>query len=348
VQVSASFSTSFTGATQVHKFSPPYLSLSLLVLQVQWHNMKKIIREVDEKRGIIQITVADERWYTKPSVDPETEVPVYTPVPSVTWIAGFWPKGVGFYKWLADKGWDEAEAAKSAAGDKGSAVHKAIEMILNGQEFRIDTKVEDKSNSSEQEYATRELTYEELLCVKSFMDWKNEVKPEVIATETTVFSDINGYAGTVDFVCRIEGVPYVIDFKTSKQVWKEHELQISAYRVALENGENPLYEKNPNGTETHKMVDLSGLKTAILQVGYERNKAGYKFTEIEDEFAMFKVAQQIWKSEIGENTPGFVKRDFPIILSPKKAEEGTVESAIQGTLADIPEAPTKKAKKVTK
>jgi hypothetical protein len=40
------------------------------------------------------------------------------PVPSVTWISGFWPKGIGFYKWLADKGWDEAEAAKQAAGDK--------------------------------------------------------------------------------------------------------------------------------------------------------------------------------------------------------------------------------------
>lgn len=40
-------------------------------------------------------------------------------------------------------------------------------------------------------------------------------------------------------------------------------------------------------------MDLSGLKTAILQVGYERNKAGCKFTGIEDAFTHFKVAQQI-------------------------------------------------------
>src|SRR5437660_6989959 len=105
-------------------------------------------------------------------------------------------------------------------------------MILNGQEFRIDTKVQDKSRSTEQDAAMSELTYEELLCVKSFIDWRDEVKPEVIATETTIFSEINGYAGTVDFVCRIDGVLYVIDFKTSKQVWKEYEVQISAYRVA--------------------------------------------------------------------------------------------------------------------
>lgn len=311
--------------------------------------MKKIIRETDEKRGIVQITIADERWYTKPGKDPVSAMPVYTPVPSVTWIAGYWPKGVGFYKWLADKGWDEAEAAKQAAGDKGSRVHLAIERILRGEEFRIDTKVEDKGRSTEQELAMSELTYEELLCVKSFIDWRDAVKPEVIAAEVTVFSDIHGYAGTVDLVCRIDGVPYVIDFKTSKQVWKEYELQISAYRVALENGENPLHERNANGTESTKIADLSGLRTAILQVGYERNKAGYKFTEIDDAFNLFKVAQQIWKAEICDGTPGFTTRDFPIVLSAATApieEEVSVDEAMSSEADEVsPEVPVEAPKK---
>src|SRR5205823_4120979 len=104
-------------------------------------------------------------------------------------------------------------------------------------------------------------------------------------------------------------------------------LQISAYRTALENGENPLFEKNPNGTETDKLVDMSGLRTAILQVGYDRNKAGYKFTEVEDAFPLFKVAQQIWKAEVGDNTPGFTKRDFPIVLSPAATQADAVDDA---------------------
>jgi hypothetical protein len=290
--------------------------------------MKKIIRETDEERGIVQITVADERWYMKPGKHPDSGIPTYTPVPSVTWISGYWPKGIGFYKWLAEKGWDEAEAAKHAAGDKGSRVHLAIEKILRGEEFRIDTKVADKSRSTEQDGAFSELTYEELLCVKSFIDWRDATKPEVIATETTVFSEQGGYAGTVDLVCRIDGVVYVIDFKTSKQVWKEYELQISAYRHALESGENPLFEKNPNGTDSNKLIDVSGLKTAILQVGYERNKAGYKFTEIDDAFPLFKVAQQIWKAEVGDNTPGFTKRDFPIVLSAAAPKPEAVEQPV--------------------
>ena len=103
--------------------------------------MKKEIREVDAKRQVMQITTSDERWYLKASKDAVTGLPTYIPVPSVTWVAGFWPKGVQFYKWLADKGWDEAEAAKSAAGDKGRKGHLAIEMILNGEEFMIYTKM---------------------------------------------------------------------------------------------------------------------------------------------------------------------------------------------------------------
>jgi PD-(D/E)XK nuclease superfamily len=288
--------------------------------------MKKIIRDVDPKRGICQITVADERWYTKPTKDPQTGIPTIKAVPSVTWIVDYWPNKF-LENWRAEKGIDEAEAIKRAARDKGSAVHLAIEKILRGEELRIDTKVEDKTKSTEQDAALRELTYEELVCIQSFIEWRNEVKPEVIATETTVFSDTHNYAGTVDFVCRIEGVPYVIDFKTSKQVSRAHELQVSAYRVALENGENPLYEKNPNGTETGKLVDVSGLKTAILQLGYTRNKAGYKFTEIEDAFPLFKVAQQIWKAEVGDNTPGFTKRDFPIVLSPASETTPKVDEA---------------------
>jgi hypothetical protein len=187
-----------------------------------------------------------------------------------------------------------------------------------------------------------ELTYEELLCVKSFIDWRNEAKPEVIATETTIFSERGGYAGTVDFVCRIDSQLYVIDFKTSKQVWKEHELQISAYRVALENGENPLYERNANGTHSNKLVDVSNLKTAILQVGYERNKAGYKFTEIYDAFSLFRAAQQIWKAEVGDNHPGFTKREFPIVLS-HAVKKHEAEEPTPVTVAPKRHGTTKKA-----
>lgn len=315
--------------------------------------MKKIIRDVDQKRGIVQVTCSDERWYLKKSEDEASGLPTYKAVPSATWIAGHYPKGVEFYKWLANTGWNEAEEIKVAAGDKGSKVHLAIEKILKGEEFRIDTKVQDKSRGSELETVYSELSFGELLCVKSFVDWFNEVKPEVIATERTVFSDIHNFAGTVDFVCRIDGVPYVVDFKTSKYIWREYELQVSAYRMALENGENPIMQLNENGTESTTQVDLSGLKTAILQVGYMRNKAGWKFTEIDDAFDLFKVAQQIWQREAGSQE--IKQYQFPIVLAPGRQVEAPVVSEEEASVDEVmsaeeeqlelPAAPAKAAKK---
>ena len=166
--------------------------------------MKKIIRIADERRGIYQITTSDERYYLKPTIDPVTNLPSgYLPVPSVTWIADYWPNKF-LEDWRARQGLDEAEAIKKAAGEKGSVVHLAIDRILKGEEFRIDTKVEDKGRSTEGEPAFRELTYEELLCVMSFINWRKEMEQdyeiETIANEITIFSEINGYAGTVDWV----------------------------------------------------------------------------------------------------------------------------------------------------
>jgi hypothetical protein len=273
--------------------------------------MQKIIKNVDEKRGICQVTIADERFYFKESKDPQNGNPVMLAVPSVTWIAGHYPKGIGFYKWLADKSWDEAEAIKAAAGDKGSKVHNAIAAILNGQEVRIDSKF--SGSGSEQ---PEELTFEEAECIKSFLDWRATLESfEPVAWDVVVFSEKHGYAGTIDLVARVNGELYIIDFKTSQNVWPEYEMQVSAYRQTVENAENPIYRRNENGTDGEQ-IDVSNLKTAILQIGYRRNKSLYKWTEIADCFDLFLHAKAIWQRESGNQQPR--KVDLPIVLSPAR------------------------------
>lgn len=296
--------------------------------------MQKLIRVADEKRGIVQVTVADERWYFKESKDEVTGNPKMLAVPSVTWIAGHYPKGLHFYKWLAEKGWDESQAIKQAAGDKGSKVHEAISAIFRGDEVRIDSKFINRSKSDVDTPYEEELTFEEVECIISFLDWRKSLESfEPIAWDITVFSEVGNYAGTVDLIARVNGELYIIDFKTSQYVWTEYELQVSAYRRAVENGENPIKIKNPNGTDTTVLLDVSNLKAAILQVGYKKNKAQFKFTEIENAFPMFLVAQQIWARETAGQSPRQV--DLPIVLSPKITpgealkESGPVESDIK-------------------
>src|SRR3990167_4213395 len=193
--------------------------------------MKKEIIDIDKAKGIFRVTTSDERWYVLPAQSPETGLPEYRFLPSVTWIAGHYPKGIGFYKWLADKGGGEAGAIKSAAGEKGSRVHRAIVDLLDGGTVAMEAKV------AAGDEAPQELRLEEYDCLRSFVDWWAACEPETFGREATVFNDTVGYAGTLDWVGRLrkppKGLstgPWVLDWKTSQYVWPEHELQVSAYR----------------------------------------------------------------------------------------------------------------------
>lgn len=308
--------------------------------------MQKIIKEVDEKRGIVQVTVADERWYLKSDTDPVSGIPTYKGVPSVTWVGSYYPKGIGYYKWLGEHGWDEAQALMREAGEKGSAVHKAIEMILDGQEFRIDTKVMVKEGDHE---AERDLTFEELEAVKSFCDYLAELREdyevETIRNGMTLVSDQHNYGGTLDWLVlltpkaggknplKLDGpTVFLIDFKTSQQVWRSAEMQVSAYKRTIENGENPVELLNENGTGTGKYLDVTNIRIGILQVGYRLNKRKFKFSEVEDCFDLFLVAQKIWQKEVGDQEVKVV--DVPIVLSAgkTKASLGLPVDVIEGPM----------------
>jgi hypothetical protein len=255
--------------------------------------MEKLIKTVDEKMGILRVQTTDERWYVRESTNTETGLPQYEFVPSVTWIAEHYPKGIAFYKWLANKGWDEAEAIKVAAGDKGSKVHQAICALIDGNVIKIDDKIPNPTTGADEE-----ITLEEYEAVMSFVAWYKEAKPVIIKREFVVWGD--GYAGMVDLLCNIAGQLYLIDLKTSKYIWPSMELQVSAYAHALPKQE---------GT----------IKTAILQVGYRLNKKRFKFTEVADNYPEFLAAKTIWAKETKDIVP--LQKDYPLQVSlelPKK------------------------------
>ena len=128
--------------------------------------MKFETKIVDEKKGIIQITTVDERWY---KVGEEY-------LPSVAWICEHYPKGVGFYKWLAAKGWDESIAIKEARGEEGSIVHQAIVSLLNGNGVHYNSVFTVPDSKLD-----REITVDEYASVMAFVNWYSETKPKIIA-----------------------------------------------------------------------------------------------------------------------------------------------------------------------
>lgn len=270
--------------------------------------MKKEFRIVTDQT--VQVTIADERWYSRQGTNAITGLPETQFVPSVTWIAGYYPKGIGFYKWLANTGWDESEAIKVAAGDKGSRVHRAIVDLIDGQTVQMDAKYAG-GDTGEQE-----LSLEEYDCLRSFAGFWAACEPETLAREQTVFNEEWNYAGTLDWGGMLrkppKGLstgPWLLDWKTAKDVWPEHEIQVSGYAHSDWVRDFPL--------------PSASWHLGILQVGYRRNKAGWKLTEVEDQFPLFLAARQIWEKECAG--VDVFRRDYPLSmrLSSSRKEEAT-------------------------
>lgn len=225
-----------------------------------------MIKEFRKKQDgdFIQITTDDERFYQ------DTKTGKF--YPSCTWVLSYYPKGIQFYKWLAQTGWDESRAIRDKRGKEGSSVHNAVESLLHGAELMHDV------------YSVKEW---KSIC--SFVDYWDTTDFKPLLIEHTFIDKELGVAGTVDLVCanpKMPGVIWVIDLKTSQSVWKEYEIQISVY-----------------GEMVRKLYPNHEIKLAILQLGYSKNRKGYKFTEYESKIHLFPSIYNLWEEENGSAKP---------------------------------------------
>lgn len=276
--------------------------------------MFKEIKTIDEKRGVMQITTVDERWYSRPSIESATQLPVFEFVPSATWISSCYPKGIAYFKWLAEHGWDESQEIMRSAGERGSKVHQAIDYLEENGKLPIDMCMTNPNTGQAEPFTTDELDR-----IMSFVNWHKKTNPKLIAKELVVFGD--NYAGTLDRIYWIYGRIWIVDFKTSQHIWESHRLQVSAYSHAVV----PV-EVLSAASVTVESWTNRGL--AILMLGYYMNKNRYRFVEIDDKFEMFQVAYKIWQNENENEKPK--QREFPLILTLNKEEShGSIKRSIE-------------------
>jgi len=99
--------------------------------------------------------------------------------------------------------------------DIGSATHQAIEhYLLTGKEPQAPSD-------------------QVLSAFLAFLEWLDTWDSyETIETEHTVYAD--DYAGTCDWIVLLNGKKYVVDFKSSKGIYKpEYNMQVAAYRACI-------------------------------------------------------------------------------------------------------------------
>ena len=187
--------------------------------------------------------------------------------PSVTQILTSFPQSPFLTKWVADHGWEESQAIKTEAGEKGTQVHSAVERLLKGSEL-------DQQNYSLPEWWK----------LNTFWAWYKDFKPEVIKTELMVFSKKHKYAGMTDCVYKTKEGLAIIDFKTSGSIYDHFPLQVAAYAQAYE-----------------EMFKEKIYQTAILQLG-AKNKNGYRFViqdNWRDNFKSFLAVKKIFEYQYG-------------------------------------------------
>jgi hypothetical protein len=266
--------------------------------------MKKEIIQVDEERGIARVTTADERWYTREARNATTGLPEIESRPSITYVGKFYPKGKGFEAFLKKNG-DDADVIKELAGERGSKVHQAIEVLNNGGTVAMGDKF--MSNITGQ---LEELTPDEYWCVMTYVRWWDEegskeyeiVKAEDIIWPETPKTEENGdlhsepggifhFAATRDVKLRrkADGTTGTLDVKTSQDIYPSHIIQVSAIAAA-------------EGDEWQ----------AILRVGYRRTQKAYKFDIVERRLDLVRAAMTIHAYETEGEKP--LQRDFPLSL----------------------------------
>jgi len=148
---------------------------------------------------------------------------------------------------------------------KGSTIHAVAEALST------DAPLPD--------YGEDEAPY-----VDAFVSFVSTFAPRFELVEGTVFSDTCDYAGTFDFLARIDGFLVLGDHKTGKGIYPEVALQLAALRYADRVWNRETGELTP-------MPKVDGCVAVHLQAG------DFRVVEVkadEDAFAAFVAARELW------------------------------------------------------
>ena len=140
--------------------------------------------------------------------------------PSITTILSLQPKP-GLDKWKKTVGEKKAKQISQESARIGTIVHQLCEIYLNNIIVKLDA----------QEKIIRD-TFNRLRFLLGNIN-------NIVGNEIALYSDLLRVAGTADCIAEYNGVPSVIDFKTSRKPKKEewiddYYMQTFAYKLMFE------------------------------------------------------------------------------------------------------------------
>ncbi len=216
-------------------------------------------------------------------------------LPSSTTILSAFPLEYGLKKFFQDHSEAEALNLLETAGNAGSKVHNAIQLILMGETISPNGITKEQLykiglvDDELIDYFKKPFNKKEDSSLRGFLNWVKEFDPIPLFLEKTVYDEKLGYAGTLDFVGTIKMKDpetkevkrqlVIIDWKTGKGLYKSHELQLASYWYAM---------------RTARPV-TPYTRCFLVQLGI--NKCGYKHFEVTDKkknFDNFMHVKALW------------------------------------------------------
>ncbi len=120
------------------------------------------------------------------------------------------------------------------AHEVGTAVHKYAEAIMR---LRMGENVRVPTLPTQEIVGGVAVASRHQNAVDAFHAWLDAHKIEPLTSEVRLVSRQHGYAGTADMIARVDGIPTMVDFKTSKGIYLEYPVQVAAYKhAAIEMG----------------------------------------------------------------------------------------------------------------
>jgi hypothetical protein len=198
-------------------------------------------------------------------------------VPGVTTITGQMNKPflVGWANRLGLDGIDSQKYTEEAQ-KIGSAAHEMVEASLQGRDPDLHEFTAGQIERANYGFS-------------EFEKWRSEHEVEVILTETPLVSERFKYGGTLDFYGRVDGLPTLMDFKTSGDLYPEHGWQIGGLSILLNEHRYALKgarllrigRSEEEGFDDHVFNGIQVLNArkvflALLNLYHVKREAGYK------------------------------------------------------------------------
>lgn len=243
-----------------------------------------------------RITMLDARFYQAPSG-------IY--VPSVTTYLEAYPKPSQFYDWLKKNG-EESDEIRDEAGRRGSVVHDLTERYDKGEEVGL---------MDENGYVAYNMF--EWNCFEKYVEFRNRFDIEIHAIECNMVSERLEAGGTMDRDVTIRGKRYLLDIKTSNNIWDEYWLQLVAYQKIAEDIEGANRFDGRAILWLNAKTKTDGKKDAIQGKGWQMI---IDEDDPAEQWEVFKATQKLWKAKNGSMQPRLTSYSLKHAL-PKQVTE---------------------------